>query len=231
MMNNAWKDEQLRSSLMFYTIFLEQVSYLTQSLWCFETHGRLPPRIKWSNSTKTKHSRSCSTNYSMPLSLSWLKMNEQKISLSERFFFFMNERQWKIYITEQTFCFSDNYCAQTNWLNNKIINIIINWISGPSPHMPKAQPNIQPKAHIFYYFQCGTQGFSPLIITPSTEHRKHQFLIHSMLFFQQSFTCLLIKHNANDDAGTERVEEKLLYRERWLLTLNLPLWKTIGYTS
>ena len=52
--------------------------------------------------------------------------------------------------------------------------------------MPKAQPNIQPKAHIFYYFQCGTQGFSPLIITSSSEYITHQFLIHFMLFFQQS---------------------------------------------
>ena len=58
----------------------------------------------------------------------------------------------------------------------------MNWRNGPSPHMPKAQPNIQLKAHIFYYFQCGAQGFSPLIITSSSEY----FLIHSMLFFQHS---------------------------------------------
>ena len=31
----------------------------------------------------------------------------------------------------------------------------------------------------------------------------------------------LTKHNANENANTERVEEKLLYLERWLLVLNL----------
>ena len=45
-----------------------------------------------------------------------------------------------------------------------------------------------------------------------------------MLFFLQSPTRIEIdKHNANDDADTQRVEEKLLYWERWLLALNLPL--------
>ena len=78
--------------------------------------------------------------------------------------------------------------------------------------LPKAQPNIQPKPHIFYYFQCETQWFSPLIITSSSEHRKHQFLIHSMLFFQQSPTWIEIDtHSENDDADIKRVEEKLLY--------------------
>ena len=58
-------------------------------------------------------------------------------------------------------------------------------------------------------------GFLPVLITSSSEHRKHQFLIDSMLFFQQSPTLIEIdKHNANDDADTERVEEKLLYREK-----------------
>ena len=58
--------------------------------------------------------------------------------------------------------------------------------------MPKAQPNIQPKAYVFYYFQCGTQGYSPIIITSSSEYKTHQFLIHSMLFFQQSPTWIEI---------------------------------------
>ena len=36
-----------------------------------------------------------------------------------------------------------------------------------------------------------------------------------MLFSQQSPTWIEIdKHNANDDADTERVEEKLLYQEK-----------------
>ena len=59
--------------------------------------------------------------------------------------------------------------------------------------MPKAQPNIQPKAHIFYYFQHGTRGFSPLIITSLSEHKKYQFLIHSMLFFQQKLYAKELK--------------------------------------
>ena len=56
-------------------------------------------------------------------------------------------------------------------------------------------------------------GFLPLLITSSSEYRKHQFFIHTMLFFQQSLTWIEIdKHNANDDVDTERVEEKLLYQ-------------------
>ena len=41
-------------------------------------------------------------------------------------------------------------------------NIIINWISGPNPYMPKAQLNIQHQTHILYHFLCGTQGLLPL---------------------------------------------------------------------
>ena len=48
----------------------------------------------------------------------------------------------------------------TQKIKNK--KIIINWISGPNPYMPKAQLNIQPKTHILYHFLCGTQGLSPL---------------------------------------------------------------------
>ena len=56
--------------------------------------------------------------------------------------------------------------------------------------MPKAQPNIQPKAHIFYYFQCETRGFSPLIITSLSEHKKYQFLI---VIFPTKTICERIK--------------------------------------
>ena len=58
--------------------------------------------------------------------------------------------------------------------------------------MLKAHPNIQSKSHIFYYFQCETQGFSLLIITSSSEYIIHQFLIHFMLFFQQPPTWIEI---------------------------------------
>ena len=85
--------------------------------------------------------------------------------------------------------------------------------------MPKAQPNIQLmsiKTHILSIsFPIWDSGFLSLlitIITSSSEHRKHQFLIHSMLFFKKSPTWIEIdKHNTNDDANTERVEGKLLY--------------------
>ena len=123
-MNNAWKDEQLRSSLVFYTISLKQISPLTLSLWCFETLGRLPPRIKWSNSTKMKHSGSCSTNYSMPLSLSLTLMNEQKSHtrrvFSEKFLF----HEWgtmRLYVTWTWNTVSDITAVYRLWLNNKII--------------------------------------------------------------------------------------------------------------
>ena len=114
-MNNAWKDKQLRSSLVFYTISLKQISPLTLSLWCFETRGRLPPRIKWSNIMKKKHSRSCSTNYSMSLFLSH-KMNEPKISLGEfslkSSFSWINDNE-TIRNLKLKHCFRDDYCAQT----------------------------------------------------------------------------------------------------------------------
>ena len=97
------------------------------------------------------------------------KMNEQK-SHQECFF-------WKVLFS---------------WMRD---NETINWINGPSPHMPKVQPNIQPKAHIFYYLQCGTQGFSLLIITSSSEYRTHQFLIYSMLFFQINFQFLTFMYS------------------------------------
>ena len=58
-------------------------------------------------------------------------------------------------------------------------------------------------------------GVLSLLITSSSEYRKHQFLIYSILFFQQSPTWIEIdNHNANDDVDTERVEEKLLYWEK-----------------
>ena len=85
--------------------------------------------------------------------------------------------------------------------------------------MPKAQPKVQLmsiKTHILSIsFPIWDSRFLPHLITSSSEHRKHQFLIHSMLSFQQSPTWIEIdNHNANDDANTERVEEKLLYQEK-----------------
>ena len=57
------------------------------------------------------------------------------------------------------YCFRDNCYIQIYWLKNKIKNIIINWISGPSPHMPKAQPYIQPKLIFFIISNVGLKDF------------------------------------------------------------------------
>ena len=135
------KDEWFRSSLVFDTISLKLILCLMQSLWCFETHGSPPLRIKWSiaqkrstqdcvwhnflkvdfaphtitvvlrdsrtsasqdkiiYSTKMKHARSCSANYSMLLSLSLTQNECTKYSYFESFLLkvvFMNEGLCKI---------------------------------------------------------------------------------------------------------------------------------------
>ena len=117
----------------------------TVVLWDLWTSGS---QDKMMFSTKTKYIRSCSANYSMPLSLSltqWMNKKSHWESFLKFYLFILflwmrdNETIRNLKLKH---CFRDNYCAQTTWLNNKIINIIINWISGPSSHMPKAQPNI-----------------------------------------------------------------------------------------
>ena len=95
--------------------------------------------------------------------------------------------------------------------------------------MPKAQPNIQPKAHIFYYFQCGTQAFSPLIITSSSEYITHQFLIHFMLFFQQSLGWRLGMTTEQDGAKGKG----LCLRPTWFCLTPFPpypiRWRKFSY--
>ena len=93
------KNECFRSGLVFDTISLKQISPLTQSLLCFKTHGRLPPRIKWSTTWKrSTQGRALRTTQCLFLSL-WHKMNAQKYSHCESFsskVVFMNEGEWKI---------------------------------------------------------------------------------------------------------------------------------------
>ena len=115
--NTAWKYKQLRSSLVFYTISLKQISPLTLSLWCFKTRGRLPPKIKWSNSMKKKHSRLCSTNYSMPLSLSltqneWIKISHLESFLWKVLISWMRDNETIRYL-KLKHRFRDYCCAQT----------------------------------------------------------------------------------------------------------------------
>ena len=124
MMNNAWKNEQLRSSLVFYTISLNQISPLTLSLWCFETRGRLPPRIKWSSARKRSiQGHALRTTQCLFLSL-WHKMNAQNILtervFSKKYFLWMWDNE-TIRNLKLKHCFRDNCCIQTYWLKNKII--------------------------------------------------------------------------------------------------------------
>ena len=79
------KDEWFRSSLVFDTISLKQISPFTQSLWCFETHERLPPRIKWSTAQKrSTQGHALQTTQCLFLSL-WHKMKCKKYSHLESF--------------------------------------------------------------------------------------------------------------------------------------------------
>ena len=55
-----------------------------------------------------------------------------------------------------------------------------------------------------------------------THYESISYSVHTIFPTIPSHEEKLIKHNANDDVDTERVEEKLLYQERWLLALNLP---------
>ena len=114
----------MRSSLVFYTISLKQISPLTLSLWCFEIRGRLPPKIKWSNDMKMKHLGSCSTNYSMPLSLSLTQMNELKShweSFLRKKVLFHEWEIMKLYVTSNWNTISEITTMHRLWLNNKII--------------------------------------------------------------------------------------------------------------
>ena len=82
--------------IVYFTLFelssLKQISPLTQSLWCFETHRRLPPRIKWSAVRKqSTQGRALRTTQCLFLSL-WHKMKMHKIfslgESSEKYFFY-----------------------------------------------------------------------------------------------------------------------------------------------
>ena len=110
------KNEWFRSSLVFDTISLKKISPLTQSLWCFKTHGRLPPGIKWSTGRKQNtQGRVLQTTQCLFLSL-WHKMNAQNI-ITRRVFsksFFSWRRDYEIIRNlKLKHCFRDNYCIQT----------------------------------------------------------------------------------------------------------------------
>ena len=117
------KNEWFRSSLVFDTISLKQISPLTKSLWCFETHGRLPLKIKWSTARKrSTQSRALRTTQCLFLSL-WHKMNAQNI-LTILEFFLKSSLSWMrdyeiIRNLKLKHCFRDNCCIQTYWLRKK----------------------------------------------------------------------------------------------------------------
>ena len=85
----------------------------------------------------------------MSLSLSLTQMNAQNIFSLKEFFlklFFMNERLY-IYtllnrhiVLEITVVYR---LTNSKYKKINIIIIIIIWTRGPSPHMPKVQPNVQ----------------------------------------------------------------------------------------
>ena len=74
---------------------------------------------------KTKHTRSCSANYSMSLSLS-LTQNEKFTknshweSFSPKIVLWMRDYK-KLYVIEQTLCFNNNYCHRLTDSKIKII--------------------------------------------------------------------------------------------------------------
>ena len=114
------KDEWFRSSLVFDTISLKQISLLTQFmvLWDSRTSA---PKIKWSTTRRRSTQGPYSMNYSMSLSLSLTQMNAQKKFLSRRVIKKKKKKnhEWGtmyIYITKQTHCFRNNCCIQNYWL-------------------------------------------------------------------------------------------------------------------
>ena len=108
------KDEWFRSSLVFDTISLKQISLLTQFmvLWDSRTSA---PRIKWSTTRRRSTQGPCSANYSMSLSLSLTQMNAQNI-VSGRVFskvVFINEGLWKYTLLNRHTVSENNCCIQT----------------------------------------------------------------------------------------------------------------------
>ena len=114
------KDKWFRSSLVFNTISLKQISLLTQSvvLWDLPTSASQDKMIY---STEKKHTRSvlCELLY-VSFSLFDSKCTKNIFSLEEFFFFFLNLfHKWgtmHIYVTKQTHYFKNNCCIQTYWL-------------------------------------------------------------------------------------------------------------------
>ena len=138
------KDEQLRSSLVFDTISLKHISLLTQSV-VLEDSQASASQDKMIFNTKKKHTRLCSANYSMSLLSLWQKMKCTKYSQWESFLK-SSFYEWEI-MKNYTLLNRHSISVITAMhrltdSKNKIIKIII-WTSRPSPHMLKAQPNVQ----------------------------------------------------------------------------------------
>ena len=91
------KDEWFRSSLVFDTFSLKQISPLTQSLWCFKTRGHLPPKIKWFTARKwSTQGLALRTTQCLFLSL-WHKMKcTKKNILTRRVFLKSSFYEWGI---------------------------------------------------------------------------------------------------------------------------------------
>ena len=96
--------------------------------------------------TKTKHTRSCSANHSMSLSLSLTQNECTKIFSLGEFFLKSSFYEWG---TMKTYMLLNRYSVSmitvVHRQTNSKIKIIkyYYWTSRPSPHMPKVQPNVQ----------------------------------------------------------------------------------------
>ena len=125
-------------------------------------------------------------------------MNAENYFLSEKvsflFFLFLKKVSFHEWGTMNLYTLVNRHTIQNKTTmhrltdsKNKIIKIII-WTRGPSPHMPKPNPMSGPWAYkliLSLSFSMWDSRFSSLLITFSSEQIKHQFLIHSILLFQQ----------------------------------------------
>ena len=113
--------------------------------WCFETRGRLSLRIKWSTTRRRSiQGRALRITQCLFLSL-WHKMKCTKYSHWKSFLkssFYECETMKNYTLLNKHSVSVITVVHRLTDSKNKIIKNII-WTSGPSPHMPKAQPHVQ----------------------------------------------------------------------------------------
>ena len=127
----------------------DQVLCLTQSpqsrfrpsnnLWCFETYGCLPPRIKWS----TTQNDNTQTNLSLSLSLTQMIIHKLIFSLGEflQSFFFHEEGLWIYILLNRHIVLGKTVVYKLIDSKKKYYYYYLD--KKISSHMPKVQPNVQ----------------------------------------------------------------------------------------